>query len=134
MARTHPAMRVALDTNRYADLCRGIPSVTQTIEIAEEVWLPFVVIGELRAGFAVGSHGPQNEAALRRFLLKPGVGVLYADEQTTHHYANVYRQLRKQGTPIPTNDIWIAAIALQHSLVLFARDTHFDALPQLARV
>jgi tRNA(fMet)-specific endonuclease VapC len=66
-------------------------------------------------------------------LLKPGVGVLYADEPTAHHYAAVYRQLRKQGTPIPTNDMWIAALVLQHSLVLFARDTHFDALPQLTR-
>ena len=70
---------------------------------------------------------------LRRFLLKPGVGILYADDQTTQHYANVYRQLRKQGTPIPTNDMWIAALVLQHSLVLFARDAHFDALPQLTR-
>ncbi len=127
-------MRLALDTNRYTDLCRGVTSVVETIELAEETWLPFIVVGELRAGFAVGSQGPHNEAVLRRFLLKPGVGILYADEQTTHHYANAYRQLRKQGTPVPTNDIWIAALVLQHSLVLFARDAHFDALPQLARV
>jgi tRNA(fMet)-specific endonuclease VapC len=127
-------MRLALDTNRYTDLCRGIPSVIETIEMAEEICLPFIVVGELRAGFAVGSQGAHNESVLRRFLLKPGVGVLYADEQTTHHYANVYRQLRKQGTPIPTNDVWIAALVLQHSLVLFARDAHFDVLPQLIRI
>ena len=127
-------MRLALDTNRYTDLCRGIASVVEAVERADEVWLPFIVVAELRAGFAVGSQGPRNEAVLRRFLLKPGVAVLYADEQTTHHYANVYRQLRKQGTPIPTNDMWIAALALQHSLVLCARDTHFDSLPQLPRV
>ncbi len=60
--------------------------------------------------------------------------MLYVDEQTTHHYAFIYRHLRKQGTPIPTNDMWIAALVLQHSLVLFARDAHFDALPQLALV
>jgi len=127
-------VRLALDTNRYTDLCRGVASVVEKVELADEVWLPFIVVGELRAGFAVGSQGPRNEAVLRRFLLKPGVGILYADDQTTYHYANVYRQLRKQGTPIPTNDICIAALILQYSLILFARDTHFDTLPQLTRV
>jgi tRNA(fMet)-specific endonuclease VapC len=128
------AVRLALDTNRYTDLCRGDVSVVETVELAHEVWLPFIVLGELRAGFAVGSQGPRNEAVLCRFLLKAGVSVLYADDQTTHHYAALYRQLRQQGTPIPTNDMWIAALVLQHSLVLCARDTHFDALPQLMRV
>jgi tRNA(fMet)-specific endonuclease VapC len=127
-------MRLALDTNRYTDLCRGETSVVETVESAEEVWLPFIVVGELRAGFAMGTQGPRNEAVLRRFLMKPGVATLYADEQTTHHYANVYRQLRKQGTPIPTNDMWIAALVLQHSLVLCARDAHFDALAQITRI
>jgi tRNA(fMet)-specific endonuclease VapC len=125
---------VPLDTNRYTDLCRGEDSVIAAIESADEVWLPFIVLGELRAGFGVGSQGPRNEAVLRRFLQKIDVGVLYADDQTTHHYAAIYRQLRKQGTPIPTNDMWIAALVLQHSLALFARDTHFDALPQLTRI
>ena len=127
-------MKLALDTNRYTDLCRGVESVVEAVELAEEVWLPFIVLGELRAGFAIGTQGPRNEAVLRRFLLKSRVSVLYADEQTTHHYAAVYRQLRKQGTPIPTNDMWIAALVLQHSHVLFARDIHFDVLPQLARI
>ena len=127
-------MKLALDTHRYTDLCRGNPSVVKTVELADEVWLPFIVLGELRAGFAVGTQGPHNEAILRRFLLKPGVDVLYPDEQTTHHYAAIYRQLRKQGTPIPTNDMWIAALVLQHSLSLCDRDAHFDALPQLTRI
>jgi len=127
-------MKIALDTNRYRDLARGETSVIGMVETANEVWLPFIVVGELRAGFAAGTQGAQNEAVLRRFLLKPGVGILYADEQTTHHYANVYRQLRKQGTPIPSNDMWIAALVLQHSLTLCARDAHFDALPQITRV
>lgn len=126
-------MRLALDTNRYTDLCRGNPQVVDMVEAADEVWLPFIVLGELRAGFAVGTQGPRNEAVLRRFLLKPGVDTLYADEQTTHHYATLYRQLRKQATPIPTNDMWIAALVLQHSLTLYDRDAHFDALPQLTR-
>jgi len=127
-------VRLALDTNRYTDLCRGDRAVVEVVELAAEVWLPFIVLGELRAGFAVGTQGPRNEAVLRRFLLKPGVAVLYADEQTTHHYATVYRQLRKQGTPIPTNDMWIAALVLQHSLTLYDRDAHFDHIAQLTRV
>jgi tRNA(fMet)-specific endonuclease VapC len=126
-------VRLALDTNRYADLCRGVARVLETVASADEVWLPFIVVGELRAGFAVGTQGPHNEAVLRRFLLKPGVRVVYADEQTTHHYASLYRQLRNHGTPIPTNDMWIAALVLQHSLTLYDRDAHFDALPQLTR-
>jgi len=75
--------------------------VVETVELADEVWLPFIVLGELRAGFAVGSQGPRNEAVLRRFLLKSGVSVLYPDEQTTYHYAGIYRQLRTRGHPNP---------------------------------
>jgi tRNA(fMet)-specific endonuclease VapC len=63
-----------------------------------------------------------------------GVEVLYADDQTTHHYARAFGQLRKQGTPIPTNDLWIAALVLQHDLVLHDCDRHFDHLPQIVRV
>ncbi|MGH7464645.1 MAG: hypothetical protein ACREK1_05675, partial [Longimicrobiales bacterium] len=66
--------------------------------------------------------------------LKEGVSVMFADEQTTRQYASVYRQLRTQGTPIPTNDMWIAALVLQHDLALYARDQHFDHLPQLVRM
>jgi tRNA(fMet)-specific endonuclease VapC len=127
-------MRLALDTNRYTDFCRGEQFIVDTVEQADEVWLPLIVVGELRAGFAAGNQEPRNEAVLRRFLLKPGIGILNPDEQTTHHYANLYRQLRKQGTPIPTNDMWIAAVVLQHSLVFCARDAHFDALPQIVRI
>jgi len=126
-------MRIALDTNRYVDLCRGDLTVGALVEAAEAVLLPFVVLAELRAGFAVGRKGAENERVLRRFLMKKAVDPLFADEQTTHHYAAVYRQLRRQGTPIPTNDMWIAALALQHNLVLAARDAHFDRLPQIER-
>ncbi len=126
-------MRVALDTNRYTDLSRGNADVMEVVESADEVWLPFIVLAELRAGFSLGTKTAQNEATLRRFLLQPEVDVIYADEQTTHHYASVYRQLRRQGTPIPTHDMWIAALVLQHSLTLCARDAHFDTLPQLPR-
>lgn len=127
-------MRLALDTNRYVDLCKGVEETVALVEEAETVLLPFVVLGELRAGFALGRRQADNERTLRRFLLKQGVHVLFADDQTTHHYASVFRQLRKQGTPIPTNDMWLAALVLQHNLALHARDRHFDHLPQLVRI
>jgi len=127
-------MRVALDVNRYVDLCKGYAETVRVLEDAESVLLPFVVLAELRAGFAHGRRPAENEQTLRRFLLKDGVRVLFADDQTTHHYAALYRQLRRQGTPIPTNDLWIGALVLQHNLVLHSRDAHFDNLPQLVRV
>ena len=127
-------MRVALDTNRYVDLCKGVESTVEALETADIVLLPFVVLAELRAGFLLGRRQVENERALNAFLLKDGVEVLFADDQTTHHYASVYRQLRKQGTPIPTNDMWLAALVLQHNLALHARDKHFEHLPQLVRV
>ena len=127
-------MRVALDTNAYVDLCRGVADTVALMEQADSVMLPFVVLGELRAGFAHGRRQVENERILRRFLSKGGVRVLFADDQTTHHYAAVFRQLRKQGTPIPTNDMWLAALVLQHTLVLHSRDEHFEHLPQVARV
>ena len=126
-------MRVALDTNRYVDLCRGSAETVTLLEEAETILVPFVVVGELRAGFAHGRRQAENERVLRRFLLKDDVRVLFADDQTTHHYASVFRQLRKQGTPIPTNDMWLAALVLQHNLALHARDKHFDHLPQIVR-
>jgi tRNA(fMet)-specific endonuclease VapC len=116
------------------DLCKGVGETVEMLETADVLVLPFVVLAELRAGFALGRRQADNERALRRLLLKDGVDVLYADDQTTHHYASVFRQLRKQGTPIPTNDMWLAALVLQHNLALHARDRHFDHLPQLVRV
>jgi tRNA(fMet)-specific endonuclease VapC len=127
-------MKIALDTNRYVDLCKGLKETVDMVSTAEDVLLPFIVLAELRAGFLIGRKGTENERILRRFLLKPGVEVLFADEQTTLHYANIFRQLREQGTPIPTNDIWISALVLQHNLTLHDRDKHFDHLPQLIRV
>jgi tRNA(fMet)-specific endonuclease VapC len=127
-------LRLALDTNRYSDLARGVPEVVEAAEHADALFLPFVVLAELRAGFSVGRRGAENERILRRFLGKEGVDVIYPDDQTNHHYAATYRQLRRQGTPIPTNDLWIAAIVLQHDLTLCDRDRHFDKLPQLNRI
>ncbi len=127
-------MNLALDTNRYCDICRGDTVVINIVESAAMFFLPFLVVAELRAGFRLSTQGKNNEQLLHRFLMKHGVAVLYPDHQTSHHYAGLYRQLRQQGTPIPTNDLWIAALVLQHSLALCDRDRHFDALPQLVRV
>lgn len=124
-------MRVALDANRYEDLCQGDLAVAGVLQEADRVYMPFVVVAELRAGFAVGDRGAENEQALRRFLDKPGIDVLYPGDETTRVYAGLYRQLRRQGTPIPINDLWIASLVVEHNLVLYSRDRHFRHLPQL---
>jgi tRNA(fMet)-specific endonuclease VapC len=128
------ALRLALDTNRYTDLGAAVPEVVQTLEGADQVYLPFIVLAELRAGFALGSRGLANERSLQLFLAKPGVEVLLAGEGTTRVYAQLYRQLRQQGTPIPAHDLWIAALVVEHGLTLYSRDRHFDDLPQLSRL
>lgn len=128
------ALRLAIDTNRYTDLARGEAVPLAAVQRAEQVWMPFVVLGELRAGFAYGKRTADNERNLQRFLAQERVDVLYPDESTTRHYAQIFVQLREQGTPIPVNDLWIAALVVQHGLHLLARDKHFDHLPQLPRV
>jgi tRNA(fMet)-specific endonuclease VapC len=126
-------MNVALDTNAYSDFMRGDPGRVQVVRSARTIHLPLIVLGELRAGFAAGNQRSANAANLQRFLNSPRVSVLSPDEQTTHFHAQIYLQLRKQAQPIPTNDLWIAALALQHDLVLCTTDTHFRHIPQLAR-
>jgi predicted nucleic acid-binding protein len=127
-------MRIALDSNRYTDLCRGVPDVVEIVENAEQIHVPLIVVAEQRAGFAHGSAREKNERVLTKFLNNPGVFVLSPDDQTTFFYADLYAYLRKKGRPIPTNDLWIASLVVQHHLVLFDRDADFDALPQLARL
>ena len=126
-------MKVLVDSNRYQDFCEGQPGIVALFRQALEIHIPFIVVGELRAGFACGTKGLQNERTLTRFLQSPRVNLLMASEDTTRHYANLFRQLRAQGTPIPTNDLWIAALALQHDLILLSRDAHFRHLPQIER-
>ena len=127
-------MRIALDTNRYRDLVDGDSRVVAVLESADAICVPFVVLAELRAGFMAGKKGRENERVLQRFLAKAGVETLFPSEATTHVYATLYGQLRRQGTPIPTHDLWIAALVVEHSLVLFSRDAHFEHLPQLHRL
>jgi tRNA(fMet)-specific endonuclease VapC len=126
-------MKIILDTNRYTDLARGDPETQNVVDSAEEIRIPIIVLGELRAGFCQGTKQAENEAALVRFLAKPGVSILPLDEQTTRIYAELTADLRNRGKPIPTNDIWIAALAKQHGLHLYSRDQHFAHLPDLPR-
>ena len=124
-------MRVALDTNRLTDLLRGDRKLEELLVQADEIWLPLVVLGEIKAGFLAGSQYARNEAALRRLLDKETVEVLLPDSETAEHYARLYVQLRLAGTLIPANDLWIAASVLQHNLTLITRDRHFACIPQL---
>ena len=126
-------MKMAIDTNRYRDFCEGIGAVVNMFRHADRIYVPFTVLAELRAGFACGTLSRKNEAVLSMFLNRPRVVCCFADEQTSFHYARIYRQLREKGTPIPTNDIWLAALVVQHNLLLYSRDRHFDHLPQIAR-
>jgi tRNA(fMet)-specific endonuclease VapC len=116
------------------DLAMGVAGLHDLFEHCEQIWLPFIVLGELRAGFAIGSRSRHNERELARFLRRPGVEVAYATASTTRFYASVYAQLRAQATPIPTSDMWIAALVLEHGLALCTRDAHFKHLPQLELV
>ena len=124
-------MNVALDTNAYSDFMRGVAERVEIIRTVQALVLPFIVLGELRAGFAAGNRESTNAANLQRFLASPRVSVLLPDEQTTHHYAQLHRQLRDDGRRIPTNDLWIAALVVQHDLVLCTADRHFRQIPQL---
>ena len=128
------ALRLALDANRYVDFCKGQTAAVEPLRKAQEIVLPFIVLAELRAGFRLGNRRDKNEAILARFLQSPRVAVLFADEGTTHFYAELFAELRQAGTPIPTNDLWIAALVVQHDLTLLTRDKHFDRLPRIPRI
>ena len=122
-------MRLLLDTNRYSDLVAGEPDVLGVIRRSQEVWIPFIVLGELRGGFASGNRQSANEQQLERFLAAPAVHVLLADEASSNWYGDLFSRLRGHGIRIPTNDIWIAALSIQHNLPIYSRDRHFQMVP-----
>ena len=126
-------MRLALDTNTYADVCRGDEEAVALVARAEALFLPFIVLGELRAGFSLGARVRENERILQRFLAMPSVDILFPTEATAVNYASLFRQLRDEGTPVPTNDLWIAALVIEHRLTLYSRDRYFEQIPQLDR-
>lgn len=123
--------RVLLDTSAYSLLMRGCKEVAGFLDAAEEVYLPAVVIGELLAGFKKGNTEQRNREILDRFTEVSRVSLLPLDEETAERYAVILDFLRRQGTPIPTNDLWIAASAMQHGLALITADHHFLKLPQV---
>ncbi len=124
-------MNLLLDTNAYSDFVRGDTTRIELIQTAQTIFLPLIVLAELRAGFAAGNQELKNAAILQQFLNSPRVTILSPNEQTTHHYAQIYAQLRKSNQKIPSNDIWIAALAIQHDLILCTSDQHFSYLCQL---
>ncbi len=128
------ALRIAVDANCYVDFCRGEPAAVEVLRRAAEIYIPFIVLAELRAGFVLGTRHRDNERQLIRFLQSRRVLTLLPDEATTHVYAKLFSDLRRAGTPIPVNDLWIATLALQHDLTLATRDRHFDVVPGLSRI
>lgn len=126
-------MRVAIDTNRIVDLFRGDQDLAELLGTTEEIWIPLVVLGEIKAGFCGGTQHRRNEMLLSRLLAKPTVGVLLPTQETAEQYARLFAQLKRAGTPVPDNDLWIAALVLEHNLSLITRDFHFERIPQLMR-
>ena len=124
-------MNIALDTNAYSDFMRGDGERVRIVRAARSIAIPVIVLGELRAGFSAGNQESTNAANLQRFLASPRTSVGSPDEQTTHHYAQLYLQLRERGAAIATNDLWIASLAVQHDLVLCTSDRNFRLVPQV---
>ena len=126
-------MRVALDTNRLTDLFQGDAELAERLGECDEVWVPLIVLAEIKAGFHGRSQQHRNELLLQSLLTKPTVGILLPERETAEHYARLFVQLKRAGTPIPDNDLWIAALVLQHDLTLITRDGHFQQVPQMLR-
>jgi tRNA(fMet)-specific endonuclease VapC len=124
--------RLILDTNALSAAAEEHPSVIKILAVAHQLALPVVVIGEYRYGISQSRH----RARYRRWLegLITDCTVLDVTEQTTHHYAAINVELRETGKPIPTNDLWIAALCRQHVLPLLSRDRHFDAVSGIHRL
>ncbi len=119
-------MRICVDTSAYSNLKRAVPSAVEAIARARSVAVPAIVLGELRAGFGIGTQASKNERELRSFLSDPVVSVQDVDDDAAAAYADVYGDLRRAGTPIPTNDLWIAALAARDGLTVVTFDRHFD--------
>jgi tRNA(fMet)-specific endonuclease VapC len=123
--------RLLLDTTAYSAMRRGDQRLVAPIQEASEIFLTSVVIGELLYGFVGGKLEEQNRRLLREFLESERVRVVAIDEETAERYAVIRDYLRRRGTPIPTNDLWIAASAAQHGLRLLCLDKHFKEVPQV---
>jgi tRNA(fMet)-specific endonuclease VapC len=120
-----------LDTSAYSAFMRGHLQVKVALAEADRIHLSPIVLGELHAGFQTGSRRAENERGLRRFLSSPRVRLTEMNDETALRYAEIFNFLRRAGTPIPTNDIWIAANAMQHGLRVLTTDAHYTRLPQV---
>ncbi len=121
-----------LDTNALSAAAEGDPAVLAHLARADQVAIPVIVLGEYRYGIAQ-SHHRATYANWLKALLNDCL-VLDINEPTTHEYAGITLELKRQGTPIPTNDIWIAALCRQHGMPLLSRDQHFDLVEGLRRI
>ena len=124
-------MNVLLDTSAYSALHRGHQPILDVLRRSETVAVSAVVLGELYSGFRAGNRWAENTAQWAQFLSKPSVRVLNVTEETALRYAEVDVYLRNKGRPIPRNDVWIAAVALEHGLQLLTLDIHFREIPLL---
>jgi len=124
-------VNVLLDTSAYSAVLRGYQPVLDVLRRSETVAVSAVVLGELYSGFRAGNRWAENTAQLAQFLRKPSVRVLNVTEETALRYAEVDVYLRKKGRPIPRNDVWIAATALEHGLQLLTLNVHFREIPLL---
>lgn len=123
-----------LDTSAYSNFRRGNEEVTALLDRAEFVGVPTVALGELRTGFLLGGRQRRNETELDVFLDNPVVQVLPVDSETSRQYAEIVAELRKAGTPLPTNDIWIAATAARNGTAVLTCDAHFERIARIGSV
>ncbi|MBI4583028.1 MAG: type II toxin-antitoxin system VapC family toxin [Planctomycetes bacterium] len=124
-------MKILLDTSAYSAFKRGQEEIVSVVQEAEEIYLTPVTLGELKAGFRRGKKAKQNETELRDFLASPRVLVVNMTEETAERYASIQISLWSAGTPIPTNDLWIAASGMEHGLRILTTDEHFKNIPQV---
>lgn len=122
---------VVLDTNAYSALLQGDNKVLETMARTDTVYMSSIVLGELFAGFRGGNRLSENRNLLERFLARPHVHLLEVGFETADVFGAVKHQLKKQGTPIPLNDVWIAAHAIEKGAVLISYDRHFENVPGL---
>lgn len=121
-----------LDTNGLSALAEGERALESILRKAAQVAIPVIVLGEFRYGIAHSRYRKQYEQWLGEFL--PAFRILDVDERTTVSYSSVRTELKKAGTPIPSNDVWIAALCRQHGLPLLSRDRHFDVVSGITRL
>ena len=124
-------MRLLVDTFAYSAFMRGHAGITSSLQRADEIVVNAIVLGELAAGFIKGRRRRRNQEELSRFLSSPRVKAVDVTEETAERYGVILNSLWKAGTPIPTNDIWIAASAMEHGLQILTTDAHYQKVAQV---